>query len=80
MRANASSDEARTAYRKLSKKFHPDVNNQDKFFEERFKDIQEAFEVLSDKRLRAKYDTLLHNLSRVEESIGGTIALENFAL
>lgn len=42
----ASKDEIRTAYRKLSKKFHPDVNQGDKFFEQRFKEIEEAYNVL----------------------------------
>jgi DnaJ-class molecular chaperone len=47
--------EIKIAYRKLSKKFHPDVNNNDKYFEERFKEIQEAYEVLTDKRRRDEY-------------------------
>jgi curved DNA-binding protein CbpA len=53
---NASGDEIRTAYRKLSMKFHPDQNSGDKFFEERFKDIQEAYETLSDDLKRKLYD------------------------
>lgn len=43
----ASKEEIRTAYYKLAKKFHPDYNNGDKFFEDRFKDIQEAYENLT---------------------------------
>src|SRR5690606_33272360 len=43
-------------YRKLSLKFHPDKNEGDKFFEERFKDIQEAYETLSNENRRAAYD------------------------
>jgi curved DNA-binding protein CbpA len=43
----ASVDEIKQAYRKLSKKFHPDLNSGDKYFEERFKDIQEAYEYLT---------------------------------
>lgn len=46
----------KTSYRKLSKKFHPDVNDGDKFFEERFKEIQEAYEILSDDIKRRRYD------------------------
>lgn len=53
---NASIESIKTAYRKLSKKFHPDVNNGDKFFEEMFKEIQEAFEILYDTSKRKQYD------------------------
>ncbi|MES1197838.1 MAG: DnaJ domain-containing protein [Chitinophagaceae bacterium] len=56
---NASKDEIKTAYRKLSVKFHPDKNNGDKFFEERFKDIQEAYETLEDDAKRKIYDDTL---------------------
>jgi curved DNA-binding protein CbpA len=44
----ASESEIKYAYRKLSKKFHPDMNGGDKFFEERFKEIQEAYDKLND--------------------------------
>lgn len=54
--SNATQDEIRTAYRKLSKKFHPDVNQGDKFFEERFKEIQEAYEKLTDSEFKTNYD------------------------
>jgi curved DNA-binding protein CbpA len=53
---NASQDEIKKAYRKLSTKFHPDKNDGDKFFEERFKDINEAYETLVDDRKRKIYD------------------------
>jgi len=56
---NASSDEIKKAYRKLSIKFHPDKNDGDKFFEERFKDINEAYETLIDDAKRKIYDALL---------------------
>lgn len=52
----ASLDEIKQAYRKLALKFHPDKNNGDTFFEERFKQIQEAYEVLSDPYEKGKYD------------------------
>ncbi len=55
---SATEDEIKTAYRKLSKKFHPDMNEGDKFFEDRFKEIQEAYENLLNKSYReafAKY-------------------------
>lgn len=48
--SNATLEEVKIAYRKLSKKFHPDVNNGDKYFEERFKEIQHAYEkIISEK-------------------------------
>lgn len=52
----ATEDEIKTAYRKLARKFHPDLNPTDKAAEERFKEIQEANEVLSDPENRRKYD------------------------
>jgi curved DNA-binding protein len=54
----ASSDEIRSAYRKLAMKFHPDKNPGDKKAEENFKEINEAYQVLSDEQKRAHYDRL----------------------
>lgn len=58
---NASDEELKMAYRKLSRKFHPDANNGDKFYEKRFKEIVEAFEVLSDQKKRSDYNRELNN-------------------
>ena len=54
----ATTDEIKKAFRKLARKHHPDVNPGDKKAEEKFKEINEAYEVLSDPDKRKKYDTL----------------------
>jgi DnaJ-class molecular chaperone len=54
----ASADEIKKAFRKLARKYHPDVNPGDKKAEAKFKEINEAYEVLSDADKRKKYDTL----------------------
>jgi curved DNA-binding protein len=55
---SASADEVRKAYHKLAMQYHPDRNPGDKPAEERFKDINEAYQVLSDQQKRARYDQL----------------------
>src|SRR6202142_1255204 len=52
----SSVKDIRAAYRKLARKFHPDLNPGDKSAEEKFKQIQEAYEVLSDTKKRQLYD------------------------
>lgn len=54
----ATEDQVKRAYRKLSKKFHPDANPGDKKAEEQFKDISAAYEVLGDAKKRKEYDEL----------------------
>ena len=63
---DASKDEIKKVYRKLSIKFHPDQNNGDKFFEERFKDILEAYETLSNDVKRKIYDERLQAINSSE--------------
>ena len=53
---SASADEIKRAYRKLAKKYHPDMNPGDKEAEARFKEVNEAYEVLSDETKKARYD------------------------
>src|SRR5262244_1555869 len=52
----ASADEIRKSYRKLARKYHPDLNPGDKSAEERFKNVQEAYDILSDAQKRQMYD------------------------
>src|SRR5437660_9374031 len=52
----AGVEEIRRAYRKLARKYHPDLNPGDKSAEERFKNVQEAFDVLGDTKKRQMYD------------------------
>jgi len=56
VKRTASQGEIKKAYRRLARKYHPDVNPGDKRAEERFKEVQEAYEVLSDAEKRKTYD------------------------
>src|SRR5205807_9136543 len=55
---SASADDIRKAFRKLARQYHPDVAKNKAQAEERFKEINEAYEVLGDPEKRSKYDTL----------------------
>ena len=52
----ASADEIKSAYRRLAKKYHPDLNKDDKAAAEKFKEVNEAYEVLGDEKKRSNYD------------------------
>lgn len=56
VKRSATAEEIRKAYRRLARKLHPDVNPNDKVAEERFKDVQEAYDVLGDPKKREFYD------------------------
>ncbi len=58
---DASEEDIKKAYRKLSLKYHPDKNENDDFFADRFREIQEAYETLSDPSKRRTYDQNLEN-------------------
>lgn len=63
----AGDDEIKSAFRKLARKYHPDVNPGDKSAEEKFKELNEAYEVLSDPDKRKRYDALGPNWKSGED-------------
>src|SRR2546423_11829317 len=68
--SNASQDEIKKAYRKLAKKYHPDANANDPKAGERFKEISEANNVLSDSEKRKQYDEM-RRLGAFDGGFGG---------
>src|SRR6266496_3732168 len=67
---SASEDEIKKAYRKLARKFHPDLNPGDKAAEDRFKELQEAYDVLADAENRKLYDQYGENWRAVKQGGG----------
>jgi DnaJ-class molecular chaperone len=72
LKQTASIEEVKKAYRKLSLKFHPDKNDGDEFFTERFKEIQEAYETLVDMSKRQIYDSNRSANSSSKQNNSGT--------
>lgn len=70
---SATDEEIKKTYRKLAKKYHPDLSGGNKQSEEKFKEITEAYEVLGDKEKRAKYDELYDDMKsgRFRPGAGG---------
>ncbi len=66
---NATADEIKSAYRKAAKKYHPDLNPNNPEAEAKFKEVNEAYEVLSDEQKRSKYDQFGH--AAFDPSMGG---------
>lgn len=61
---DASAEDIKKAYRKLSMKYHPDKNDNDDFFKLRFREVQEAYEVLIDAVRRKSYDNQFNSVQR----------------
>ena len=70
VKRDASEDEIKRAYRKLARKFHPDLNPGDKTAEEKFKELQAAYDVLSDQENRKLYDQYGENWRAVKAGAG----------
>src|ERR1041384_2995791 len=70
VKRDASDDDVKKAYRKLARKFHPDLNPGDKTAEGRFKELQEAYDVLSDPENRKLYDQYGDNWRAVKAGAG----------
>lgn len=75
---SAGEKDIRRAFRKLAKEYHPDANQQDKDAEKRFKEISEAYEVLSDGDKRAQYDQLRRAREMGFGGPGGAGAFDGF--
>ncbi|MGM9551607.1 MAG: molecular chaperone DnaJ [Clostridia bacterium] len=73
---NASADEIKKAYRKLAKQYHPDLNKDNPEAAEKFKEVGEAYSVLSDSDKKARYDQFGH--AGVDGSAGGTGGFDGF--
>lgn len=74
---DASQDEIKKAYRKLAIQYHPDKNPNDKAAEERFKEIAEAYAILSDQDKRARYDRFGHSATSGAGDFGGFSNIED---
>jgi DnaJ-class molecular chaperone len=67
----ASTDEIQKAYRKLARKYHPDMNPDDKAAQKKFKEVQQAYDVLSDEKKRKMYDQFGPAFEQIQQGGGG---------
>lgn len=79
VKRDASEADIKKAYRKLARKYHPDVNPGDKAAEEKFKEISEAHEILADAEKRKQYDTMGHAAFEGGGSRPGGAGWQDFA-
>ena len=76
---SAGEDEIKKAYRSLAKKYHPDMNPGDKEAEVKFKEVNEAYAVLSDSEKRSKYDRFGHDAFDPTSGGGGYGGFSGFS-
>jgi molecular chaperone DnaJ len=74
---SVSENDLKKAYRKLSKKYHPDLNPDNKEAEDKFKDVAEAYDVLSDKEKRQNYDMFGDAKGRQGNPFGGGMGMDD---
>ena len=74
---NANQEEIKKAYRKLAIQYHPDKNPGDKAAEEKFKEIAEAYAILSDSNKRMRYDRFGHTATSGSGDFGGFTNIED---
>src|SRR6201999_1401366 len=74
VKKSTSSDDIRKAFRKLARKYHPDVNPGDKAAEEKFKQMSEANDVLSDPKKRKVYDQLGYYSDQIDPATADAYA------
>src|SRR6188508_2698476 len=67
---SANADEIQKAYRKLARKYHPDLNPDDKAAQKKFKEVQHAYDVLSDEKKRKLYDQFGPNFEQMGQGAG----------
>ena len=75
---SASADEIKKAYRKMAKKYHPDVNPDNKEAQAKFTEVNEAYEILSDPEKKSKYDTYGHSAFDPNAGFGGQGGFSGF--
>ena len=74
----ATADEVKKAYRKFAIKYHPDKNKDNKIAEEKFKEVNEANEILKDEKKRKEYDNLAEDYKNYQQS-GGKQGFDGFS-